>query len=463
MSNQLLLNNEFSAGLNSWTNESSASASVEIELANGNQRARLQPTDLGTARISQKVAVEGNTQYQLIGNLSSEGDSYGFIGVKGSEDKWSQETSGDQVTGEYSIIFTTSAETEYVNIFAEAYKQQIDPIAVDNLRLVKINDLDLAESTEDSSANANENQEADEETNQSQPLTSENMVLNPNFTDNLSHWNNESSQTAIAGIELIDGNYKAVLKPTVDGTARISQQIAVTGNTAYKLTATMISEEESYGYLGVNGYDGQWSQQTSGDNESGNYSIEFTTSDETEFINIFLEAYKQQTNQVLFDNITLTPVINDQPLEPVGENEDGSDENPSDFNESDDEPAVVDGHTQNLVIQGQFNGSFSDEWILTGDVDVVDIDGNRVLKLEASAGQSARVVQHIKGLKPETLYTFTTRVLTNNSWASFGVDQGTQNAKTNATRGDKWQEKRFIFYTASESSDVRLFLGGLSR
>ena len=70
MSNQLLLNNEFSAGLNSWTNESSASASVEIELANGNQRARLQPTDLGTARISQKVAVEGNTQYQLIGNLS---------------------------------------------------------------------------------------------------------------------------------------------------------------------------------------------------------------------------------------------------------------------------------------------------------------------------------------------------------------------------------------------------------
>ena len=39
---------------------------------------------------------------------------------------------------------------------------------------------------------------------------------------------------------------------------------------------------------------------------------------------IFLEAYKQQTNQVLFDNITLTfRVINDQPLEPVGENEDG--------------------------------------------------------------------------------------------------------------------------------------------
>ena len=69
---------------------------------------------------------------------------------------------------------------------------------------------------------------------------------------------------------------------------------------------------------------------------------------------------------MLFDNITLTPVINDQPLEPVGENEDGSDENPSDLNESDDEPAVVDGHTQNLL-QGQFNGSFSDEWILTGD------------------------------------------------------------------------------------------------
>ena len=459
MSNQLLLNNEFSAGLHSWTNESSASAIVEIELVNGNQRARLQPTDFGTARISQKVAVEGNTQYQLIGNLSSEGDSYGFIGVKGFEDKWSQETSGDQVTGEYSIIFTTSAETEYVNIFAEAYKQQIDPISVDNLRLVKINDGVLADSTEDSSANANENPVADDETNQSPPLTSVNMVLNPSFSDHLSQWNNESNQTATAGIELIDGNYKAVLQPTVDGTARISQQIAVTGNTAYKLSATMISEEESYGYLGVNGYDGQWTQQTSGDNESGNYSIEFTTSDETRFVNIFLEAYKQQANQVLFDNIILTPIINDQPSEPSGDNEnDGSDDNPSDINESDDEPADIDGHSQNLVIQGQFNGSFSDEWILTGDVDFVDIDGNRVLKLEASAGQSARVVQHIKGLKPETLYTFSTRVRTNNSWASFGVDQGTQNAKTNAARGDEWQEKRFIFYTASNSSDVRLFL-----
>ena len=459
MSNQLLLNNEFSAGLNSWTNESSASGIVDIELVNGNPRARLQPTDVGTARISQQVAVEGNTQYQLIGNLYSEGDSYGFIGVKGFDDKWSQETSGDQVTGEYRIIFTTSAETEYVNIFAEAYKQQIDPVAVDNLRLVKLNDGDLADSTGDSSANVNENPVADEGTNQSPPLASVNMVLNPNFIDNLSQWNNESNQTATADVELIDGNYKAVLQPTVDGTARISQQIAVTGNTAYKLSATMISEEESYGYLGVNGYDGQWSQQTSGDNESGNYSIEFTTSDDTEFINVFLEAYKQQSSQVLFGNIVLTPVVNDQPLEPSDDNEnDGSDKNPSDLNESDDKPDDIDGHSHNLVKQGQFNSSFSDEWILTGDVDVVEIDENRVLKLEASAGQSARVVQHINGLKPETLYTFSTRVRTNNSWASFGVDQGTQKAKTNAARGDEWQEKRFIFYTASNSSDVRLFL-----
>ena len=71
-----------------------------------------------------------------------------------------------------------------------------------------------------------------------------------------------------------------------------------------------------------------------------------------------------------------------------------------------------------------------------------------------------RAEQIIRGLRPETLYTFATRVRTEGEgiWASFGVDLGTQLPKTNAASGDAWQEKRFIFYTATGSTEVRLFL-----
>ena len=62
---ELLFNNDFSDGLSGWINESSHLATAEIELNNGSQKVRLQPTLDGTARITQQVAVEGNTQYQL--------------------------------------------------------------------------------------------------------------------------------------------------------------------------------------------------------------------------------------------------------------------------------------------------------------------------------------------------------------------------------------------------------------
>ncbi|MCP4799240.1 MAG: hypothetical protein GY893_04750, partial [bacterium] len=103
---ELLFNNDFSDGLAWWINESSHSATVEIELNNGNQTVRLQPTVDGTARITQRVAVEGNTQYQLSGNIFSERDSYGYIDVEGFDGRWSEDTSGDNASGEYSIIFT---------------------------------------------------------------------------------------------------------------------------------------------------------------------------------------------------------------------------------------------------------------------------------------------------------------------------------------------------------------------
>ncbi len=65
----------------------------------------------------------------------------------------------------------------------------------------------------------------------------------------------------------------------------------------------------------------------------------------------------------------------------------------------------------------------------------------------------------ITGLQPETRYSFSVKLRSlENAWASFGVDSGTQYAKTNSATGNDWQEKRFTFYTAEGSTQVRLFL-----
>ena len=456
---ELLFNNDFSDGLSGWINESSHLATAEIELNNGSQKVRLQPTLDGTARITQQVAVEGNTQYQLSGTIFSEGDSYGYIGVEGFDGKWSVETSGDNVSGDYTIIFTTSAETEYVSIFVEAYKQQTDSIAIDDLQLVSMEDDLLPEAPQDTTDTSEENHTGDQEPDLLLPDTTENKIFNADFSSNFSGWIDESSHTASAEIEVVDGNQKARLQPTVDGTARITQQVAVEGNTQYQLSGTIFSEGDSYGYIGVKGFDGKWSQETSGDNISGEYNIIFKTSAETESINIFAEAYKQQTDAVVIDDFLLTPITGSQPVDPLDEEEvDTPADNIPIENEVINESTGRDELGGNLVNQGDFEGNFEQDWTLSGGVDVVSIDGNNALELTASWDQPARITQYIDGLKPETLYTFSTRVRTNNSWASFGVDQGTQHAKTNSVTGDQWQEKRFVFYTESDSSKVRLFL-----
>ena len=126
-----LANGDFSAGLSGWVEESSVAASATVTEVNGNPQLILQPTEEGTARISQQVAVEGGTEYQLTGQIFSADGAYGYLGVKGFDGKWSEVSAGDNVSGQYTVSFTTAADAEFVTIYAQAYKQQ-------NLSLIHI-------------------------------------------------------------------------------------------------------------------------------------------------------------------------------------------------------------------------------------------------------------------------------------------------------------------------------------
>ncbi|MEC8338177.1 MAG: glycoside hydrolase family 16 protein [Planctomycetota bacterium] len=299
-------------------------------------------------------------------------------------------------------------------------------------------------------------------------LLAADALANGDFSAGLSGWVEESSVTASATVTEVNGNPQLILQPTEEGTARISQQVAVEGGTEYQLTGQIFSADGAYGYLGVKGFDGKWSEVSAGDNVSGQYTVSFTTAADAEFVTIYAQAYKQQNGSVGLDAVQLLPADSELPSDPVEPPAETPAEPPTEppVSELPAQPPVeqpapgpdVDG---NWVQGGIFTESLNTAWTATGDVTIVPSAGGRTaLRLAPIGDASSRVEQMIRGLRPETLYTFAAQVRTEGDgiWASFGVDQGTQLPKTNAAYGEQWQEKRFIFYTDSDSTEVRLFL-----
>ncbi len=446
-----IANGDFSADLSQWLNESDLPASVSVEEVDGDARAILRPVQEGTARISQQIAVEGGTEYQLTGQIYSEESVYGYLGAKGFDGKWSEVTVGDSRSGIYEASFTTAADAQFVTVYAQAYKQQTGFIGVDNLRLLRV-DSDLPTDPPVTDP----------------PVTDPagvNVVSNGGFSQNFDDWVDGSSLSAIASIAEVSGDPQLQLQPTFDGTAYVSQRVSVTGDTDYQLSGQIFSEEGVYGYLGVKGFDGKWSEVSAGDNVSGAYTLRFTTAADTQFVTLFAQAYKQQTGRVGIDEVYLAPVDLEPPTDPPVTDPPVTDPPVTDPPVTDppvtDPPVLGPDSTGNWVQGGTFNDPIDSAWTTVGSVAVVvESDGESSLQLLPAETSSSRAIQLIRGLQPQTLYTFAARVRTEGEgmWASFGVDQGTQLPKTNAAQGDQWQEKRFVFYTATESTEVRLFL-----
>ncbi|MDG2381463.1 MAG: glycoside hydrolase family 16 protein [Pirellulaceae bacterium] len=422
----VIANGDFSDDLSQWVNESSLPATVSVEQVGGDSRAILRPAQEATARISQQISVDGGTDYQLTGQIFSEEGAYGYLGVKGFDGKWSDVNVGDRHSGSYTVSFTTATDAQFVTVYAQAYKQQTGLIGVDTLRLLRpVNDPPVNDPVD-------------------------NAVSNGDFSQDLIGWVDDSSLSASASITEVSGNPQLRLQPTSEGTASISQRVSVEGSTDYRLSGQIFSEEGVYGYFGVKGFDGKWSEVTVGDNVSGEYSLSFTTAADTQFVTLFAQAYKQQIGSVGVDAIYLVPAELAPPTDPPVSDPPVS-----------DPPVLGPDSAGNWVQGGTFTGSIHSAWSTVGSVAVVSgMDGESSLELLPAATESSRAIQIIEGLRPQTLYTFSARVRTEGEsvWASFGVDQGTQLPKTNAAQGDQWQEKRFVFYTATDSTEVRLFL-----
>ena len=464
-----LSNGDFSEGLTDWIVQATETAQVEV-INMGDPGVLLTPTDTGTAEIIQRVPVSPGTAYRLAFTLNSSSDSYAYAGVRGHAGKWSELSTGENKAGRYSLEFETSSDVSEVTIFAQAYRQQTAPVSIDDIQIVLAGSLPLSPEPEPPIETPPEPiPETPPEATPEPPIETpplipgDSLLTNGDFESALSGWSNISS--AGGNAETIPGGAGSVLRltPSAEGTAALLQQVAVDPSTSYRLSFSLTSAGGSYGYAGVRGHAGKWSEISVGDNVSGRQTLDFVTDANVSEVTVFLQAYRQQAAPIVVDDIRLeasngTPApepVNPLPPDTTPPDVSPPDVTPPDTAPPEDLPPRVDG---NFVRNADFSIGELSGWEPSGPAGAATLSGG-VLKLVATPEDTVRIEQRITGLKPQTRYSFSVRLRSEEgAWASFGVDSGTQYAKTNSAAGDAWQEKRFTFYTADDSTEVRLFL-----
>ena len=455
-----LSNGDFSEGLNDWIVQSTETAQVEVVNVD-DPGVLLTPTDTGTAEIIQQVPVTPETAYRLSFTIKSTSDSYAYAGVRGHAGKWSELSTGENKAGRYTLEFETSSDVSEVTIFAQAYRQQTAPVSIDDIQLALADSPPVSPEPEPPSEPPIEppqDSPIEPPTETLPPSTGDSLLENGDFESDLSGWSDISTTGGKA--ETISGAAGRALQlsPSAEGTAALLQQVTVDPSTSYRLSFSLTSVGGSYGYAGVRGHAGKWSEISVGDNASGRQTLDFVTDADVSEITVFLQAYRQQTAPIVIDDIRLeanngTPTP--EPINPPPVDTTPPDETPTDPAPPEELPPRV---GDNLVRNADFSTGDLSGWQSSGPTGAATLSDG-VLKLAATQDNTVRVEQMITGLQPETRYSFSVKLRSlEGAWASFGVDSGTQYAKTNSATGEAWQEKRFTFYTAADSTQVRLFL-----
>ena len=400
-----LSNGDFSEGLAGWTVQATETAQVEVVTV-GDPGVLLTPTDTGTAEIIQQVSVTPGTAYRLSFTLNSSSESYAYAGVRGHSGKWSELSTGENKAGRYSLEFETNSDVSEVTIFAQAYRQQTAPVSIDDIQLTLADSPPVSPEPEPP-------QETPIEPPQEPPLPprgGDSLLQNGDFESALSGWNNIS--TAGGKAETISGGAGSALQlsPSVEGTAALLQQVTVEPSTSYRLSFSLESDGGSYGYAGVRGHAGKWSEISVGDNVSGRQTLDFVTDANVSEVTVFLQAYRQQTAPIVVDDFRLeasngAPApdpVSPPPTDTTPPDVSPPDVSPPDTAPPEDLPPRVDG---NLVRNADFSIGDLSGWQFSGPAGAATLSDG-VLKLDATPENTVRVEQMISGLRPETRYSF---------------------------------------------------------
>ncbi|MCH9719370.1 MAG: family 16 glycosylhydrolase [Actinomycetia bacterium] len=455
--------------LSPWRNDSSGSGSARLIAESGDHSALLAPAIDGTARLVQTVSVRPNTEYSLSAVVDSRGAT-AALGVKGHQGKWTQRESAD-----LPLNFRTADGVNEVEIYLQAWKRQSGTVVVDDVVLSdgtetpaptpSVEPTPTVTPTAEPTATAEPTTEPSpsEEPTPQPTLTAPSslQIENPDFDNGLDGWQDGSDSNAAATVS----TGVLTLAPAADGTARVSQQVAVEPNSTYTIFLDRAAPAgDAAAYVKVKGHQGKW---TEAEDDS---RLVFTTGDVTE-ISLSVHAWKGQQSAARVDGVraylgdiaeerepgpepssspTPTPTAEPTPTPTPSDSEPTTSPTP--------EPTTpVDLGVDNPGFEDGLNG-----WTVeSGSPELIDDapEGASAIRLDPAPGTTVRLSQSVGGLEPRTKYTFAVKTRTTGDvWASFGVEQGVQKPKSNSVRESQWSEKRFTFYTGANDRQVNLYL-----
>ncbi len=292
----LLSNSDFAEGTTAWDVSGSAQITEGAAyLASGSD----------TDTISQKVAVEGATQYTLIADIEKANVDI-TIGVMDYNGRYTKASETSNKAGKIFVPFVTAGHIREVEAFATVlrYQDSNEAVVLKNLRLVRgfVKENEESTSTEElivevptieepvvEEPTVEENKETEKATN---------LLLNGDFSQGAANWKQ------IGSAQIKD---EAAYLASGRDTDIVEQRVTVLPNTGYTLTGDILSSGSTVEFI-VSDYNGKYTHISESYTSDGVGTVSFTTGKDVTSIKVKLQVLRYQDNSdpVIVDNLVLS-------------------------------------------------------------------------------------------------------------------------------------------------------------
>lgn len=262
-----IVNGDFSEGKRGWTLSGDATVL--------NQQAIL-TSGSTTDTLSQLVNVKQRMTYTISADIETDGTEV-TIGARKKNGTFNTSQTFHQ-SGHVEVSFVTDAgSSQQMEAYAQVLRYQSgSPVKIDNIKLTS--------------------GKASTVTPKPQPEEN-NLVLNGDFDDGISHWTPSGDATIQNGQAFLSSGLK---------TDTLSQKIQVKGGKTYTLSADIQSSGAQLS-IGVKDYNGRYTNIHKTINQSGTVTLTFTTAKHIQEIELYAEVlrYQSDKNPVILDHIVL--------------------------------------------------------------------------------------------------------------------------------------------------------------
>lgn len=242
-----------------------------------------------TDRATQSVTVEGGKTYTLTADVETSGTE-AEIGVNDYNGRYTNLKKTVTEDGKVSLTFTTANHIKTIEVYLQVlrYQNSNTPVTIKNISLVK---GDNSPSTPEEPIPTPTPEPVEPTPTPSEtPSGVENLLSN-------SSWKTSGDAVMKAEIATLTSGSK---------TDRATQKVKLEKGKTYKLTAD-VSASGTEVELGVNDYNGRYTNLNQKTNKNGQLSFTFTTASHIDTVEVYLQVLRYQTNNtpVTVSNIRL--------------------------------------------------------------------------------------------------------------------------------------------------------------